>query len=161
MYRDLRPKFKWLMCKNHVLGINPGLLFSRFKIPVVSTCSFYSFQFLNVHKGFLFCCSVAQLCPTLCDPMDCKHASLLCPSPSPGVCSDSSPLSQWCHSTVLSSVVPSSSCLFYSHDRIYTPLAFLSLIRHPTVLFIDLHFLKFLWVNTRLSFITLIHNCCC
>ena len=89
-----------MTCKNHVLGINLGLLFSRFKIPVVSTCSFYSFQFLNVHKGFLFCCSVAQLCPTLCDPMDCKHARLLCPSPSPGVCSDLSPLSQWCHSTI-------------------------------------------------------------
>ena len=33
-----------------------------------------------------------------------------CPSPSPGVHSDSSPLSQWCHPAISSSVVPFSSC---------------------------------------------------
>ena len=32
-----------------------------------------------------------------------------CPLPSPGVCSNSCPLSQWCHSTVSSSVFPFSS----------------------------------------------------
>ena len=36
---------------------------------------------------------------------------LPCPSPTPGVCSDSRPLSQWCHPTILSSVIPFSSCL--------------------------------------------------
>ena len=38
------------------------------------------------------------------------HGRLPCPSPSPGVCSDSCPLSQWCHLTISSSVTP-SSCL--------------------------------------------------
>ena len=52
-------------------------------------------------------CSVAQSCPTLCDPMDYK---LPCPSLSPGVCSDSCPLSQWCHPTISSSVTCFSSC---------------------------------------------------
>ena len=33
------------------------------------------------------------------------------PSPTPGVYSDSCPLSQWCHPTILSSVIPFSSCL--------------------------------------------------
>ena len=33
-----------------------------------------------------------------------------CPSPTPGVCSNSSPLSQWCHPTILSSVILFSSC---------------------------------------------------
>ena len=33
-----------------------------------------------------------------------------CPSPIPGVYSDSCPLSQWCHPTISSSVVPFSSC---------------------------------------------------
>ena len=33
------------------------------------------------------------------------------PSPSPGSYSDSCPLSLWCHPTILSSVVPFSSCL--------------------------------------------------
>ena len=54
------------------------------------------------------CCSVAQSCPTLCDPMDC---STPCPSPSPRAYSHSRPLSQWCHPTVSSSAIPSSSCL--------------------------------------------------
>ena len=58
---------------------------------------------------FCCCCSVAQLYPTLWDPM--KHIRLPCPSPSPGACSNSYPLSQWCHPTTSSSVIPFSSCL--------------------------------------------------
>ena len=38
-----------------------------------------------------------------------QHARLPCSSPSPGVCSNSCPLSQ-CHPTISSSVVPFSSC---------------------------------------------------
>ena len=38
-------------------------------------------------------------------------ASLPCPSPSPGACSNSCPLSQWCYPTISSSVVPFSSRL--------------------------------------------------
>ena len=34
-----------------------------------------------------------------------------CPSPTPGVYPNSCPLSQWCHPTILSSVVPFFSCL--------------------------------------------------
>ena len=40
-----------------------------------------------------------------------QHTRLFCPSPTPGVYSDSCPLSQWCHSTISSSVIPFSSCL--------------------------------------------------
>ena len=39
------------------------------------------------------------------------HTRLPCPSPSPGACSDSSPLSHWCHPTTSSSIIPFSSCL--------------------------------------------------
>ena len=39
-----------------------------------------------------------------------QHARLPCPSPTPRVCWNSCPSSQWCHPTVLSSVVP-FSCL--------------------------------------------------
>ena len=38
------------------------------------------------------------------------HARLPCPSPSPGVYSNSRSLSRWCHGTISSSVVPFSSC---------------------------------------------------
>ena len=57
------------------------------------------------------CCSVAQSYPTLCDPIDCKHTRLPCPSPPPGACSNSHPLNRWCHPTILSSVIPFFSCL--------------------------------------------------
>ena len=40
-----------------------------------------------------------------------QQTRLLCLSPSPRVCSNSCPLSQWCHPTILCSVIPSSSCL--------------------------------------------------
>ena len=40
-----------------------------------------------------------------------QHARLPCTSLSPGPCSNSCPLSQWCHSTISSSVIPFSSCL--------------------------------------------------
>ena len=40
-----------------------------------------------------------------------QHTSLPCPSPSPGACSNSCPLSQWCHPNISSSVIPFSSCL--------------------------------------------------
>ena len=39
-----------------------------------------------------------------------QHARLPCPSPSPRACSNLCPLSQWCHPTISSSVVPCSSC---------------------------------------------------
>ena len=38
---------------------------------------------------------------------------LPCPSPTPGACSNSWWLSQWCHPTISSPVVPFSSCLQY------------------------------------------------
>ena len=55
--------------------------------------------------------SVSQSYATLCDPMDCSTPSFPVHSPVPRVYSNSCPLSQWYHPTILSSVVPFSSCL--------------------------------------------------
>ena len=44
-------------------------------------------------------------------PHGLQHARLPCLSPSPRACSNSCPLSQWCHPTISSSVIPFSSCL--------------------------------------------------
>ena len=44
-------------------------------------------------------------------PHGLQHNRPPCPSPTPGVCSNSCPLSQWCHPTISSSVVPFSSHL--------------------------------------------------
>ena len=63
----------------------------------------------NAYRIQLCCCSVAQLCPTLWlhGP---QHTRLLCPSPTPRACSNSCPLSWWCHPTISPSVIP-FSCL--------------------------------------------------
>ena len=50
-------------------------------------------------------------------PHELQHARLPCPSPSPGACSNSCPLSQWCHPTISSSVVPFSSYLSLSQHQ--------------------------------------------
>ena len=44
-------------------------------------------------------------------PHQLKHARPSCPSPTPGVYSNSCPLSQWCHPTISPSVLPFSSHL--------------------------------------------------
>ena len=54
------------------------------------------------------CCPVAQLCPTLCDPMDCSTPGFPVLHHLPLVLK-LIPLSQWCHPTISSSVV--SFCL--------------------------------------------------
>ena len=43
-------------------------------------------------------------------PHELHHTRPLCPSPTPGVHSDSRPSSRWCHPAISSSVVPFSSC---------------------------------------------------
>ena len=52
--------------------------------------------------------SVAQSCLTL-RPHESQHARPPCPSPSPGVHSDSCPSSPWCHPAFSSFVIPFSS----------------------------------------------------
>ena len=43
-------------------------------------------------------------------PHESQHARPPCPSPTPGVHSNSCPSSQWCHPAISSSVIPFSSC---------------------------------------------------
>ena len=81
--------------------------------------SSYMFLFF-LHKNFnitdllkyglllLFSCSVVS---NSLWPHGLQHARLPGPSPTPGACSNSCPSRCWCHPTILSSVVPLSSCL--------------------------------------------------
>ena len=43
-------------------------------------------------------------------PHEPQHARPPCPSPTPGVHPNPCPLSRWCHPTILTSVIPFSSC---------------------------------------------------
>ena len=52
--------------------------------------------------------SVTQLCPTLCNHMNRSTPGLAVHHPTPGVHPNPCPLSQWCHPTISSSVVPFS-----------------------------------------------------
>ena len=68
-------------------------------------CNPFLLGFVSSFKNY---CSVTQSCPTL-RPHELQHIRIPCPSPSPGVCSDSCPLSWGCSPTISSSVI--SSCL--------------------------------------------------
>ena len=50
-------------------------------------------------------------CVQLCDSHGLQHTRLPCPLSTPEACSNSWPLSGWCHPIISSSVVPFSSCL--------------------------------------------------
>ena len=54
--------------------------------------------------------SVQSLNRVSLQPHELKHAWPYCPSPTAGVYPNPYPLSQWCHPTILSSVIPFSAC---------------------------------------------------
>ena len=72
------------------------------------SCSSFRPAYSNADWMLLFSHSVAS---NSLQPHGLQHARLSCPSPTPRACSNSCPLSQWCHPTISSSVVPFSSCL--------------------------------------------------
>ena len=63
----------------------------------------------EAHSKSYCCCSVAQSCPALCDPMACSMLGF--PILHYLLEFAQTPSSQWCHPTISSSVVPFSSCL--------------------------------------------------
>ena len=66
-------------------------------------------QMALFHSFYLVCCSFTKSYLTLYEPLDCSTPGP-CPPLSPGVCSNSCPLSWWCHPTISSSAAPFSFC---------------------------------------------------
>ena len=67
----------------------------------------------HFHQLNIYSSSVQFSCSVVSDslrPHGLQHARLPFPSPTPGVYSDSCPLSWWRHPTISSSVIPFSSC---------------------------------------------------
>jgi len=89
---------------------NRCILPTPWAIPLLETQLGNVFAQVHLEIPIGCCCSVAQLCPILCDPMDYSMPDFPFPSPSPGVCSNSHTLSWWSHPTISSSVTPFSSC---------------------------------------------------
>ena len=73
------------------------------QFPVVSAVSLYPFWLLML----LSLLGLSHSLPS----HGLQQARLPCPLPSPRVCSNSCPLSQWCHPNISSSLAPFSSCL--------------------------------------------------
>ena len=65
-----------------------------------------------------FVCSVAQLCLTLCDPMNCSMPGF--PVLSPRACSNSCPLSRWCIQPSHSLSSPSFWPSIFSSIRVFS-----------------------------------------
>ena len=76
-----------------------------FQIIIVTITVFFLFQ-LSGH--IIQFSSVAQ--SDSLRPHESQHARPPCPTPTPGVYSNSCPSSRWCHPAISSSVVPFSSC---------------------------------------------------
>ena len=78
--------------------------------PVIPTKSFHlsaGFSNSKLPWAIQFSCSVVS---DSLRPHELQHTRPSCPSPTPGVHSDSRPSSQWCHQAISSSVIPFSSC---------------------------------------------------
>ena len=78
----------------------------------VSRCvtSPHFMKFLSHAIGSMFLQFISVTTNSL-QPHGLQHARCICPSPTPGVYSNSGPLSRWCYATISSSVVPFSSRL--------------------------------------------------
>ena len=94
----------WCVCSNIKLVIGKHL-FTWYELRLSLEC-----LFLN---GIARFCISQFSCSVVSDslwPHELQHARPPCPSPTPGVHSNSRPSSQWCHPAISSSVIHFSSC---------------------------------------------------
>ena len=83
--------------------------------------------------------------PNSLRPHGLQHTRPPCPSPTPEVYSNSSPLSRWCHPTISPSVVPFSSCLqSFPHQDLFQWVG--SLHQVAKVLELQLQHQSFQWL---------------
>jgi len=77
---------------------------SRFSVLFINLCVYPSAKITEWLLSLQFSRSVLS---NSLQPHESQHARPPCPSPTPGVHSNSCPSSQWCHPAISSSVVPS------------------------------------------------------
>ena len=102
---------------------------SSIRFPAFAICrlikDFFIFKVYTLRLQLLYSSVPLKKCSHLCTvsvqfsrsvvsdslrPHESQHTRPPCPSPTPGVHSDSRPLSRWCHPAISSSVMPFSSC---------------------------------------------------
>ena len=96
----------------HIISVSSMKLFAYRTTPVVF--SHYSYHITFIFQTPFFWhftqFSVSVMSDSL-RPRGLQHARPPCPSPTPGVHPNPCPLSQWCHPTISSFIIPFSSCL--------------------------------------------------
>ena len=95
---ESKEKLKNLLTKVKEESKKTGLKFNIQKTKIMASSHICSVQFSR---------SVISDCLR---PHESQHARLPCPTPTPGVHSNSCPSSRWCHPAISSSVIPFSSC---------------------------------------------------
>ena len=105
---NLKPNFliMWKAAFAVVKNMNSGFQLFRFKSWLCHMLAVWSY--LTCLVSLLFSLSAVS---DFLQPHGLQHARLSCPSPSPRICSNSYPLSQWWHPAISSSVIPFSSGL--------------------------------------------------
>ena len=106
--QDLKALLVFLLLLNFLFLCCPGWLIS-IVLPssLLILCSFPSILLIRLFSSVQFSRSVVSGSLRL---HESQHARPPCPSPTPGVHSDSRPSSQSCHPAISSSVIPFSSC---------------------------------------------------
>ena len=104
---DVHLSYGWDL--NFQIHSFPGLFLLRrfYYTSVIHTFLTFLCQWVPLHHPFQFSRSVVS---DYLQPHELQHARPPCPSPTPGVHSNSCPSSQWCHPAISSSVIPFSSC---------------------------------------------------
>ena len=94
--------------QKYVVHIYNGIITRPLKriMPSAATCM--DLEIIILSTSVQFSCSAVF---NSLQPCGLQHDRPPCPSPTPGVDSNSCPLSQWCHPTISTPVVPFSSSL--------------------------------------------------
>ena len=79
--------------------------------------------FKNMHKVIYQFSSLQSVMSDSLQFHGLQHTRFPCPSPTPRACSNSCPLSQWCYTTISSSVVPFPSCLQCFPASLFFPVS--------------------------------------
>ena len=129
----------WLFSKQYFLyiffNIMRVILSSQFlKNSFIISCSgnvlqrlLMDLKFQKLNKFFYLSQFSLSVMSNSLWPYGLQHTRPLCPSPTPGACSNSSTSNRWCHPTNSCSVVPFSSCLqFFPSSRSFQMSPFFS-----------------------------------
>ena len=127
--RAVRWALAYLLYIQCCVGVNPNLLIYHslcYPLVTINLFSFFSPFFIfklwkyedtfigdseNAEQSYILLLFTRSTMSDSLRPHGLQHARLPCLSPTPRACSNSRPLSWWCHPTISSSVAPFSSHL--------------------------------------------------